>query len=128
MNNGGDAVIPVEFTGDGHTSVLPATLEEYARHRLHFALRRFRDHVRKVSVRLIDENGPRRGVDSRCVVAAELEHGAPILVEATTAWPMASITAAARRLNEVLRRRVDREHGRRRRTWTAGGPDLGSTA
>lgn len=110
MKNGAHAAVPIEFTGRAQTSVALSTLEEYACYRLRFALRRFRDRVRRVSVRLTDENGPRRGVDSRCLVTAELDHGAPIFVHATTAWPTDSITAAARRLKEALRRRLDREH------------------
>lgn len=106
--------IPIEFMRRASTAVPPSVLEEYANHRLHFAVRRFAFQLRRIIVRLDDENGPRRGEDSRCVISVELNHGAPIVVEAATAWPTASITAAARRLNEVIRRRVDREHTLRR--------------
>lgn len=110
-----EARIPIEYVGRVSTVVPPSILEEFASHRLYFALRRFRDQVRRVTVRLVDENGPRGGVDSRCVVTVEFHHGESIVVEATTAWPTASMTAAAKRVNEVIRRRHDRESSRSRR-------------
>jgi putative sigma-54 modulation protein len=83
-------------------------LRAYAVRRLSFALRRFEHGVRHVTVRLVDLNGPRRGVDSRCSIAVELVGGRPIFVDATTAWPFASITLAASRLSEALRREFGR--------------------
>ncbi len=115
------AQIPFEFVTRSATTVPPSELQEYASHRLHFALRPFQDQVRRVILRLEDENGPRRGIDTRCVISVELDRGAPIVVEATTAWPTASMTAAARRVNEVIRRRRDREHGLTRRRGHRGG-------
>ncbi len=114
--------IRIEFVDRAATSVPPSILEDYARRRLHFELRRFRSQVRNVTVRVIDENGPRRGVDTRCVLTVELVKGAPIVVEATTAWPTASITAAGKRVGEIIRRRLDREHGRTRRATDGRHP------
>jgi ribosome hibernation promoting factor len=105
--------LPIEiFVRGGRTDATDA-LHEYARHRLSFAVRRFRHHVRHLTVRLVDENGPRRGVDSRCSIAADLIDGGQLFVEATTAWPFAAITLAAGRLSEALRRHTDRYVARR---------------
>ena len=79
-------------------------LRDHAERRLAFALRRFQHGVRNVRVRLVDLNGPKRGVDSRCSVMAQLTNGKQLFVEATTAWPFSSVTEAADRLSEVLRR------------------------
>ncbi|HJU44516.1 MAG TPA: HPF/RaiA family ribosome-associated protein [Vicinamibacterales bacterium] len=79
-------------------------LRDYAQRRLAFALRRFQRQIRDVRVRLSDVNGPRRGIDARCSVMAELINGRQVFVHATTAWPFASVTTAAARLNEALRR------------------------
>jgi hypothetical protein len=38
-------------------------LQEYAARRLSFLLRRFEPHIRRITVRVHDLNGPRRGVD-----------------------------------------------------------------
>ena len=119
--------IPIEFMRRASTAVPPSVLEEYANHRLHFVVRRFAFQLRRITVRLDDENGPRRGEDSRCVISVELNHGAPIVVEATTPWPTAAITAAARRLSEVIRRRIDREHTLRRHSAGRRPPALSRT-
>ncbi len=92
-------------------------LREHATRRLSFALRRFHDQVRLVTVRLVDVNGPRRGVDSRCSITADLVDGPRLFVDATAAWPSAAITHAASRLGEAVRRAHRRQTGRR-----AGAP------
>jgi hypothetical protein len=60
--------------------------------------------ARRVSVRLDDTNGARRGVDSRCSLTLHMRDGRHIDAEAVTAWQYASITLSAKRLNEALRR------------------------
>ena len=79
-------------------------LRDYAERRLAFALRRFHQQIRNVRVRLVDLNGPKRGVDARCSVIAELTNGKQLFVEATTARPFSSVTEAAGRMSEALRR------------------------
>lgn len=106
--------VPIGYILRQSTTVPSELLREFGNRRLHFALRRFEDQIRTVTVRLQDENGPRGGVDTRCVITVDLKHGEPIVVHATSAWPTASITAAAKRLNEVIRRRFDRQNGKRR--------------
>jgi putative sigma-54 modulation protein len=101
---------PMEFVSRIASTVPRSVLEEYATHRLYFALRRFANNIRKVTVRLSDQNGPRGGVDTRCVIAVDLERGGALLVEATAAWPATAIDAAAKRISETLRRRGDRAH------------------
>jgi ribosome-associated translation inhibitor RaiA len=91
-------------------------LQPHLVHRLSFVLRRFQNSVRKITVRLTDQNGPRKGVDTRCVITATVDRGPALVVEATSAWPTASITAAVSRLDEALRRRLDRAHRTRRRS------------
>ena len=72
-------------------------LREYAVRRLSFAVSRFRHRIRDLRVRLVDENGPRRGVDSRCSIEANLVDGGPLFVEATAAWQtMRALSRSAR--------------------------------
>ena len=94
----------IDITFDGARPMLSGELRAHAEKRLAFALRRFQDRIRHVRLRFEDVNGPRRGVDARCLVIAQLTNGKRFVVEATTAWPTASVTEAARRLGEVLRR------------------------
>ena len=96
--------LQIEFLVRGVRSDTTEALREYAMRRLEFAVRRFRHLVRRETIRLMDENGPRRGVDTRCSIAAELVDGRQVFVEATAAVPFAAIAQAAARLRETLRR------------------------
>jgi len=100
--------IPIEFLLRRPMSAEPHVLRRYAARRLAFALRRFAHRVRRVVVRLSDTNGPRRGVDSCCSITLQMRDGRHIDVEAVTAWPFASMTLAAKRLNEALRRELEK--------------------
>ena len=94
----------IEISIDDVDPDLAPQLRAYAERRLSFALRRFQEHVRHVRLRLTDSNGPRHGVDARCAVTAHLANGTELFVEATTAWPFRSVTQAAGRLSEAIRR------------------------
>lgn len=94
----------IEFFIPAERADTAAALREYATRRLSFALRRFEQRVRRITVRLVDQNGPRRGVDSRCCMIVELVGGRRVLAEATTAWPFASVARAAERLRSVVRK------------------------
>ena len=98
----------IEFHVRGWHSDRIEALRGYAFRRLSFAVRRFKHRVRHLTVRLVDENGPRRGVDSKCSITADFADGGHLYLEATAAWPFAAITLAAGRLSEALRRDADR--------------------
>jgi putative sigma-54 modulation protein len=98
----------IEFFIPAERADTAAALREYATRRLSFALRRFGQRVRRITVRLVDQNGPRRGVDSRCSMILDLVGGRRIVVEATTAWPFASVTRAATRLSSAVRKEAGR--------------------
>ncbi len=98
----------IEVTFDRRRPALAEELRDYAERRLTFALRRFREQIRRVRLRFVDVNGPRHGVDTRCLMIAELTNGQRLVVEATTAWPQASVTRAANWLNVLLRRTLAR--------------------
>ncbi len=94
---------PMEFVIRAGRPDTIETLREYAPHRLSPGLRRFENRIGRVIVRISDLNGPRRGVDSKCSITVDLVDGRRIFVDATTAWPYASVTRAASRLNEERR-------------------------
>src|SRR5688572_33450843 len=100
--------VPIDFVVRSARTADPNALRTYAERRLVFALRRFENSARRVSVRLGDTNGPRRGIDSRCSITLQMRDGRHVDVEAVTAWPFASITLAAKRLNEALRRELEK--------------------
>ena len=99
---------PIEFVIRSRQPDTVEALREYAARRLSFLLRRFEPHIRRITVRILDLNGPRRGVDSRCPMTADLVDGRRIFVNAITAWPFGSVTQASRRLNEAVRRELRR--------------------
>jgi putative sigma-54 modulation protein len=108
--------VPIDFVIRSVSLIDPDALRAYAERRLAFALGRFEHRARRVLVRLGDINGPRRGVDSRCSITLQMRDGRHIDVEAVTASPSASITLAAKRLNETLRRGIEKaEQSLRRR-------------
>jgi ribosomal subunit interface protein len=96
--------IPIEVLIRAGQDEIAEDLRDHVTRKLSFALRRFHDQVRHVTVRVVDVNGPRRGVDSRCSITADLVSGPQLFVEAIAAWPFAAITDAASRLSEAIRR------------------------
>ena len=94
----------IEVSMDNVDPDIAPQLRAYAERRISFALRRFEEHIRHVRLRLTDVNGPRHGVDARCAATAHLTNGKEVFVEATTAWPFRSVTQAAGRLSEAIRR------------------------
>jgi putative sigma-54 modulation protein len=106
----------IEFFIPAGRAATAVALRDYATRRLSFALRRFDHCVRRITVRFIDVNGPRGGLDSRCSMALDLVGGRQVMVEATTGWPFASIALAATRLNAVVRKEVGRASSHRRRS------------
>ena len=116
--------IPIDFLiRAGHVETTEA-LREHAERKLSFALRRFHDEVRHITVRVVDVNGPRRGVDTRCSITADLIDGPRLFVQATAAWPFAAITHAASRLGEAIRRVHKRQAAHRVGTTTAHRVDI----
>lgn len=83
-------------------------VSDYARKRLAFAIGRFDWAVRAVSIRLEDVNGPRGGVDKRCVVRASGDDLDERVVEVADVSAFAAIDRAM----EILRRAVARALGR----------------
>jgi ribosomal subunit interface protein len=96
-----------------HVDLQPA-LGSYAERRLTTALDRFQGRIPTVTVRLTDENGPKRGVDKRCQVSVTVLRANPVLVEEHDADPYRAIDMAADR----AARAVTRVLGRRRKPRT----------
>ena len=115
--------VPIDFVIRSDGAAGSAPVREYAERRLASALRRFEDRVHHLTVRLSDVNGPRGGVDSCCSITLQLVDGRCIGVETTSAWPIASVTHATKRLIAAVRREVDRAHAPTRRRRPKG-PDV----
>lgn len=84
------------------------TIEEHARRRLGFALDRFAERIRNVSLRFEDINGPRGGLDKRCIAMAEGQFDPTVAVASGE-----NFFVAANRALKTLERNVVRSVARR---------------
>lgn len=72
--------------------------------RLQFVLRRVRWLVPRATVRLSDVNGPRGGVDKRCLVELETDgHGKVVIQAAARDWRTAIDNALGRAARALMR-------------------------
>lgn len=101
-----------------------SNLHDHADRVLRFGLTRFTDAITAVRLRLVDENGPRGGVDQRCRVNVVLRNGRTVSLEAVGSDPHAVIHDVAARMARTLARRLSRERPQRvvaapqHRLWT----------
>jgi hypothetical protein len=88
--------------------------------RLGFALDRLGGRVTRVQVVLADLNGPRGGIDKRCLLVADLLRGGQLVIEQRADNWIGAVDGAAGRLAEAVRRRLAwQRRGRRRRGMPA---------
>jgi len=104
---------------------LTTGLREHIERRIRFALDWAKYHVRKVSVRLSDLNGPRGGEDKRCHIHVAIPGGADVVIEDTEADLYVAIDRAADRAGRALARRVERQREHRHDSPRGAGPDVG---
>lgn len=93
---------------------LTEEIQEWAERRVLFALGQFGARVRSVSVRLDDENGPKGGVDQRCLMEARIAGAADVVADVLDADLSTAISRAAERLGRRVRTELDHERTRRR--------------
>ena len=86
-------------------------LHDHILRRVERAVRRFRDRIGRITVRITDVNGPRGGIDKRCKITAELIASAPLVVESASDDAYDAVGLAASRLGHTAARTL----GRRRR-------------
>jgi len=79
-------------------------LHELVQRQIAYALGRFEVHIRSVTLRLSDLNGPKGGVDKHCKIMVTLRGGESIVAEVTDV-----------EFEPVIHRAVDRIAGRVRR-------------
>lgn len=95
-----------------HVDLQPS-LGAYAERRLTTALQRFGARIPTVTVRLIDENGPKKGVDKKCQVAVTVNRAKPILVEEQDADLYRAIDMAADRTSRAVTQLLGRRRAGR---------------
>jgi hypothetical protein len=97
-----------------HGVGLSADGRGYAIDRVGHALASVEEHVRRVTVYLTDENGPRGGSDKKCRVSVLLDTGRPVTVEARGESLTGVVDGAAGRAEQVVHEEIHRRNDRRR--------------
>ena len=84
-------------------------LADHVERKLALALRRYRDRIGHVVVRLADLNGPRGGVDKRCAIVVGYVDGGTTVVHDDSDDIYTAVTRATTRLDEQIARRLRRD-------------------
>lgn len=79
--------------------------------RLAFSLDRFRDRVRRVTVNLMDVNGPRGGEDKVCRIEVRLRPTGAVFADGFAADLLSAVDGAAARAAVTVARALKRERG-----------------
>lgn len=90
------------------TSTESPPLRDHAERELRFALTRFTDEITTLRLRLVDENGPRGGIDQRCLVHVVLRAEGPVSVEGVGSDAHAVIHDVVARAARTVARRISR--------------------
>jgi len=77
------------------------------------AMSLFADQVTRVEVHLHDDNGPKAGVDKRCVLEIRLAGLQPLAVEHTAADLYEAITGATGKAERAVRHKLERHDAKR---------------
>ncbi|NQW04902.1 MAG: ribosome-associated translation inhibitor RaiA [Acidobacteria bacterium] len=98
-----------------HTHGLDLTdgIHEHVHRRLRYALGRFSDKLTRIVVRLSDENGPRGGVDKRCLVTVGVPGQPDVVVKASKSDLFVAVDRAANGAWRSLVKRLKRLRGHR---------------
>ena len=92
---------------------LTGALRDHTERRLRFALARVSDRVGRITVRLIDINGPRGGNDKRCRIQVMLNGLAAVVIEDTEPNLYLAIDRATDRTGRNILRRLAHYNARR---------------
>lgn len=97
---------------------LTDALKKHVHNRLGFTFSSASDRVRRVQIRLSDLNGPRGGVDKRCLVEVRLDGLPVVVVEDIQSDMYTAIDRAVGRAARTVKRRLA-QHGSRRHQLAA---------
>ncbi len=89
-------------------------IREHINRKLRFALARVRSHIKSVSVRLGDINGPRGGKDKRCLLTVSISNTQELVIYDVQVDMYHAIDNALSRLSRVVVRKIDRLQKRKR--------------
>ncbi|WP_348946182.1 HPF/RaiA family ribosome-associated protein [Chitinibacter sp. FCG-7] len=91
--------------------VLTENLQRHIARQIEFGLGRLASHIRKVTVRLTDINGPRGGVDQHCQLVISLEQIPDVVIEDVASDLIFAINRAADRASRTVSRKIRQSRG-----------------
>ena len=97
-----------------HGFSLTDALEKHVQSRLAFSFSRVSGRLRRVHVRLSDLNGPRGGVDKRCLIEVCLDGLPTVVIQDVQSDMYSAINRAAGRAARTVLRRLSLVNSRRR--------------
>lgn len=83
-------------------------LRAHVENRLRFALSKFGDRIRKVSVVLTDVNGPKGGEDTLCRLHADLEFGGTLSISELKESPYIAVDLASKRASYRIAQKLQK--------------------
>ncbi len=89
-------------------------IREHINRKLRFALARVRSHIKSVSIRLGDINGPKGGRDKRCLLTVSISNTQELVIYDVQVDMYHAIDNALSRLSRVAVRKIDRLQKRKR--------------
>jgi putative sigma-54 modulation protein len=95
--------------------LLSEPLASHISRRFRSALDRFAGRIQLVRIRIEDLNGPRGGIDKRCLAVMRLTPGGVVSTQAVSEDAYAAIDGAAQRAKVALSRYLDRTRSRQGR-------------
>ena len=104
---------------DGRIPTTPG-MSAFVHARLTAALDRFASRIREVIVRITDVNGPKGGLDKRCIILATVGGGGQVIARSTDSDFYAAIGKAVATLKSLVGRRIQRGHTKNRDGGVAG--------
>lgn len=87
---------------------LSSALERYAKRRVEGMVGRFQDRVRSVEICMSDLNGPRGGIDKRCLVRVSGPHRLDVTIEERDSDMYNAIDRAIARAKHALVREMEK--------------------
>src|SRR5262249_29760204 len=91
---------------------LDPDLRDYVRKRMSSKLGRRASHIERVSVRFVDVNGPRGGVDTVCRIKGVLSGQGSVVLEKSAEDARAAVDLAGEGVARAVQRALDRSRGR----------------
>ncbi len=96
-----------------HSVKVREDLSDHIERRLSLALDRFERSIRNIVMHVYDLNGPRGGVDKRCLALIQLRTGGSVAFELRDTDLFSAVARISDGLKERLRRELDRRRWKR---------------